>query len=228
MQSLIRSALLVSVAVGSLVGAKPALATSAAHYRQLGLQYRSQERFPDAIAALQKAVELDAKNINGRINLGWTLHLAKQEQAAIEMLESTIPYNPFHVPTFNALGIVYLVKGDLMAAILTHSWAAMLNSQNEIAYYNLSLGFERVMAYDWAISCAETAVELEPSNPHPLVALAIAQNGQGDLKQAQRSFQQAINLDGRYRDRRFLDFLAEAGFSADQIQESKRLLETLP
>ncbi|MFN6067547.1 MAG: tetratricopeptide repeat protein, partial [Pseudanabaena sp.] len=43
---------------------------AADEYRQLGLSYRKQERFDDAIAALQQSVKLDPQNIDGRIILG--------------------------------------------------------------------------------------------------------------------------------------------------------------
>lgn len=200
---------------------------SAADYRQQGIQYRAQEQFPQAIAAFQKAVELDQKNLAGRIGLGWTLHLANRRSEAIDTLQSAILYNPFNIETFNALGIAYLVNGDLTNAVAAHTWATMLNPNNEIPYYNLSLSYERLAMYDWSIECAKRAAELEPNNPHPWVALAIAYQGQGDRVSAQQIYQQAINVDARYRDRRFLNYLSEAGFSPEQIKTAQQVLATL-
>jgi Flp pilus assembly protein TadD len=204
--------------------APTAWAQTAADYRQKGIQYRSQEQFPQAIEALQKAVELDQKNLAGRIGLGWTLHLANRRTEAIDMLQSAILYNPFNIETFNALGIAYLVNGDLTQAVAAHTWATMLNPNNEIPYYNLSLSYERLALYDWAIECAKRAAELEPNNPHPWVALAVAYQGQGDRTSAQQIYQQAMNMDARYRDRDFLKFLSEAGFSAEQITTAQDIL----
>ncbi|MER3433898.1 MAG: hypothetical protein C4288_10800 [Leptolyngbya sp. ERB_1_1] len=201
-----------------------AIAQSAADYRQRGIQYRAQEQFPQAIAAFQKAVELDEKNLAGRIGLGWTLHLANRRQEAIETLQSAILYNPFNIETFNALGIAYMVNGDLTHAVAAHTWATMLDPKNEIPYYNLSLSYERLAMYDWSIECAKRAAELEPNNPHPWVALAIAYQGQGDRTSAQQIYQQAINVDGRYRDRNFLNYLSEAGFSPEQIKTAQQVL----
>jgi len=67
--------------LGSLLLAKPTFTatTSASEYRELGLRYRQQERFPEAIAALEKSVELDPQNTSSRVVLGWTLYLASQE-----------------------------------------------------------------------------------------------------------------------------------------------------
>jgi Flp pilus assembly protein TadD len=200
---------------------------TAVTYRQRGLFERDQGRLPAAIANLQKAVELDPTNLSGRVNLGWTLHLARQDRAAADALQQNIVLDPFHVPTLNALGIVYLVNNDLAAAVVTHTWATLLAPDNEIPHYNLSLAFERLQSYDSAIASAEKAVALEPDNPHPLVALAIARWGNREKVLAQENYQQAIALDSRYNDRSFLESRAIAGLSADQIAIAKQVQETL-
>jgi Flp pilus assembly protein TadD len=211
-------------AVGWFVS-PPAWAASAAGYRQQGLAYRQQERFPEAIAALQKSVELEPQNVSGRVLLGWTLHLAGQEAEAANALLMAFYLNPQNVPTLNALGIVYLVRGDLTAAAITHAWAVALQPNNEIAYYNLSLTYQRMQQYDWAIATATRAAELEPTNPHPLVALAIAHWSNGKPLEAEQIYQQVLSLDGRFGDCPFLDIdLKRAAFSPEQIQLAKQVL----
>lgn len=211
------------LSISSLM-AQPVFAQSASEYRQLGLSYRDQGRYDDAIVALQKAVELEPNSLLGRVLLGWTQHKAGQNAEAAETLLQSFYRDLFDVPTLNALGIVYLVSDQLPNAIAAHTWAATLKPDNEIAYYNLSLAFERIGQYDWAIVTAKEAAKLEPSNPHPSVAEAIAHWGNRDMKLAQQTYQQAIELDPRYADAAFLDYLNEAGFSAEQIQTSKRVL----
>lgn len=200
---------------------------SAAELRQQGLADRQQGEFDQAIAALKQAVELEPENLPGRVSLGWTLHLAQQDQAAAAALSETLRRDPFHVPALNALGIVYLVNDDPVAAAATHSWAAFLEPNNEIPHYNLSLAWQRLNQPAWAIASAQTAAGLEPDNPHPLIALAIAQASSGDpnaQQSVQQSVQQAIALDARYGEAEFLDFLSEAGFSSAQIALAKQLL----
>jgi Flp pilus assembly protein TadD len=212
---------------GSLWQPKPLeAATSAADYRLLGLRYRQQDRLPEAIAAFKQAVVLEPDNLSGRVTLGWTLHLAGQEQAAADELQRTLHRDLLHVPTLNALGIVYLVNDDLAAATLTHKLAAILAPDNEIAHYNLSLAFQRLQYYSWAIESAETAAKLEPTNPHPLVALAIAHWANGDRAKARQAYQQAIDLDRRYENSTFLNHLTEAGFSSEQIETTNDILSS--
>nr|WP_242016806.1 tetratricopeptide repeat protein [Trichocoleus sp. FACHB-46] len=201
-----------------------AAAPSASEYRQLGLAYRTQARYSEAIAALQQAVELEPNNLSGRITLGWTQHLAGQETAAMESLFQVLYRDPQSVPALNALGIVYLVQGDLNSAVLTHTWAAWLEPDNEIPYYNLSLATHRLREYGWASLAAHRAAALEPDNSHPWVALAIINWDGGDRAAATKAYEQALALNGNYGDRAFLSYLQEAGFSAAQIQVAEQVL----
>lgn len=214
-------------AIASLLVPSSAFAQPAADYRQQGLSLREQERYSEAIAALQKSVELEPQNLSGRVLLGWTQHKAGQTPIAEKTLLEAFNLNPFDVPTLNALGIVYLVGGKLNNAIAAHSWAALLKPNNEIAHYNLSLALERIGQYDWAIATAKEAAKLEPSNPHPLVAEAIAHLGNQETSLAQAAFRQAIAIDPRYSDSGFLTYLNEAGFSPNQILRSQQILRSL-
>lgn len=197
---------------------------SAGSYRASGLSYREQSRYREAIAAFQKAAALDPGNLSNGVLLGWTQHLAGQEDAATQTLVNTAYQDFSHVPTFNALGIVLLTRGNLDDAVGVHSWALALKSDNEIAYYNLSLAYQRLQQYDWAIVTATKAAQLEPSNPHPLIALAIAHWAKGDRTAATQVYRQALQIDSRYRDRTFLAYLDKAGFHTDQIRETEQVL----
>jgi tetratricopeptide (TPR) repeat protein len=212
------------MAVLSAIAAKPSDKRAADEYRQMGLAYRQQERFEDAIAALQKSVALDPSNPDGRIILGWTQHLSKKDDQAAASLWEAIYLSPTSLQAFNAIGIVYLVRGDLPQSVVLHSWAAMLKADNEIAHYNLSLAYQRLKQYDLAIAYAQKAIVLEPINPHPFVAAAIAQWTSGDQTSAKKTFRDAIGVDPRYRSPEFLNFLNEAGFSNEQIQTAKQVL----
>ena len=199
----------------------------ASHYRQSGLDYRDRGDYPAAIAALKIAIALDPENPEGYVILGWTQHLAGYDTQAAQVLQQGLDWRPEHVLSLNALGIVYLVKGDLSAAVRIHTQAAVLKPDNEIAYYNLSLAYQRLQRYSQAIANAQKATNLEPNNPHPWVALAIAYWDKVEAPQAKAAYQDAIHLDQRYRNRHFLDHLAQAGFSPDQIETAKQVLSAV-
>ncbi|MGL5081212.1 MAG: tetratricopeptide repeat protein [Microcoleaceae cyanobacterium] len=200
--------------------------TNAREHRQLGLQYRDQGRYKEAISELQKSVALDPQNLSGQVILGWTFHLDGQEEAAIQALQTALAQDPAHVPALNALGIVYLVKGDLEQAVNIHRRAVELDPENEIGYYNLSLAYHRLQNYDQAIANATRATELEPNNPHSWVALAIATWSQGEKLSAQQAYQQATELDDRYSSASFLEHLQQAGLNQEQIQVTNAVRES--
>lgn len=198
-------------------------ANTASDYRQLGLLYRQQGQYPKAIQAMEKSVALEPGNIMGRVNLGWTQHLAGKEEAAAKSLWEVIYRKPLFVPAYNALGIVYLVDGNLPATVLLHTWAAILKPDDEVAYYNLSLALHRLQVYNLAIVTANRSAILEPNNPHPLVAAAIAYWDSGDKKTARKVYQKAINLDSRYSSQACFSNLKQAAFSSEQIQTVDRI-----
>lgn len=220
-----RKCVFIPVCIVAMLGFKPVFAaTSASEYRSIGLSYRANERYDDAIAAFKKSVELEPQNASGRVLLGWTQHLAGYQKAAAESLLPVIYNDPQYVPALNALGIVYLVNGDVTAAVVTHSWAAMVEPNNEIAYYNLSLSLHQLKLYNLAIVTATKAAQLEPNNPHPLVAKAIAHWSLGDFTAAKFVYRQALNLDPRYSNSFFLAHLQKAAFTQSQIAIAKQIL----
>lgn len=222
---LLRGILLTGLVCGSvLLGAALGLAQSAVTLREKGIAARDRGDLTEAIAQFQQAVKREPRNLTGLVSLGWTLHLAKQDEAAAAVLERTLWVDPYHAPTFNALGIVYLKNNDLLRSVLTHRWAAAIQPNNEIAHYNLSLAYQRLKQFDEAIAAAKTAIRLEPDNPHPLLALAIAYLEKGDREEAKQVFRQAIEMNPLYASRGGLDYLADAGFSAGQIEQMALLL----
>ncbi len=198
--------------------------TEAENYRIQGLAYRQQGRWDEAIDAMQTAVELDPASISGHVLLGWTQHLATQEQAAAQTLTTALQLDPFEVQVSNALGIVYLVQGQLYQAILAHLWASHLQPDNEIAYFNLSLAAQRLEYHEWAVELAAQAVELEPYNPHPLIAKAIAHWSLGNYDIARQRYQEAIALSPRYGTAQVPIFLEAAAFSSEQIQIAQDII----
>lgn len=225
---LLRRILLMGLVCGSMfLGAAFGLAQSAVTLRERGIAARDRGDLTESIAQFRQAVKLEPRNLTGLVNLGWTLHLAKQDEEAAAVLERTIWVDPYHAPTFNALGIIYLKNNDLLRAVLTHRWAVAIQPNNEIAHYNLSLAYQQMKQYDQAIAEAKIAIRLEPNNPHPLLALAIAYRSKGDRAEASEAFQQAIALNPLYTSRDGLNYLADAGFSAGQIGQTGLLLEAI-
>ncbi len=214
--------------LGAAIQTTPPIApdpAQAAQLRQQGLAKRQAGNLDGAIADFQQAAARDPGNLDGQVLWGWTLHLAGREDEAAQVLAAVGDRDPDFVPALNALGIVYLFRGDLGRAIATHTRAAALDPHNEIAAYNLSLAYHRQQNWPEAIAQATRATELEPNNPHPWLALAIAQQGAGKLDAANAARDRAIGLNGSYRN---IDsaqsVLTYAGFSPDQQAALRTLM----
>ncbi|MGJ3254308.1 MAG: tetratricopeptide repeat protein [Elainellaceae cyanobacterium] len=205
--------------MSSTSGASP----SAEEYRQRGLALRQQGRFDEAIATLEKSVSLAPDHISGHVILGWTQHLAGHDDAATDTLVQAFYTDPFAVPTLNALGIVYLTSDKLSHALTTHLWAVVLHPENEIAYFNLSLAQHRLGYYDWAIATATKAAELEPDNPHPFIAKAIAHYSAGAIDLAQEEYQRAIALRPWFASGAIELDLENAAFNPAQVKLAKEI-----
>ncbi len=201
--------------------------TAAAKLRQLGLRYRQQGRYTDAIISLEEATSVEPENLSGQVLLGWTLHLGGREASAMKVLEQVLEKDANYIPALNALGIVYLVSGDLDKAVITHERAKEIRANNEIAYYNLTLAYQRLKKYDLAIARGKQATILEPTNPHPWVALALVYWGQGMKTQARQTYNRAVQLDSRYGQSKFLINLKQAGFSEEQIDNVREIVKIL-
>ncbi|MGF1515533.1 MAG: tetratricopeptide repeat protein [Elainellaceae cyanobacterium] len=207
--------------------AQATAAQTAAQYRQQGLDYRSQGRFDEAIAALEQSVALAPDHQEGQVILGWTQHLAGETESAAQTLIQAFYADPFDVPTLNALGIVQLVQGHLSPAVVSHLWAAHLNPDNEVAYFNLSLAAQRLDLHGWATDTAAVAAQLEPYNPHPLIAEAVALWSLGDRPAAQQRYQDALALSPRYGTADLDFYLDQAAFSPAQIAIAYAIVESL-
>ncbi|MDX1976218.1 MAG: tetratricopeptide repeat protein [Pseudanabaenaceae cyanobacterium bins.68] len=205
-----------------------ALSNSAATYRQQGLDYRSQGDFDQAITALEQAVQLEPQHLSGLVLLGWTQHLAGKGTQAAQTLWQALFQQPAFPETANALGIVYLVRGELNAAILVHEWAKLLKPNNEIAHYNLSLSYQLIGQIPLAIAHGKIAAQLEPQNPHPLISLAVSHWQDQNRVAAIAAYQTAINLDSRYGQREFLNQLTQAGFNSSQIAIAQMISDLKP
>ena len=216
------------ILIASCWTSSPSQKAESSQQRAAGLSYRDQARYEDAITAFKASVRLDPTNLSGRVGLGWTQHLAGKEESATESLLRTVYRDPLYVPALNALGIVLLKRDYVEDAAAVHAWAASISSDNEVAYYNLSLEHHLLNQYDWAVAEARKAAQLEPYNPHPLIALAINQGAKGDDAAAAASGRSALQLDGRYRDPHFIGDLAIAGFHPSQIRAAQKIFAKIP
>ncbi|BAC88713.1 tetratricopeptide repeat protein [Gloeobacter violaceus] len=167
------------------------------------------------------------RHLNACTNYGWTLHLAGREGEAIAVLAETARLVPNDEKPLNALGVIYLFTEAYPQAVAVNRQAIRLKADNEIAYYNLSLGLWELGRYEEAARAAREAARLDPRNPHPKVAVAIAEARAGRFELARQAYREAIGLDRRYRRPAYLEQLRRSDFSVRQVTAARAVLKSL-
>lgn len=165
------------------------------------------------------------KRLTACVNLGWYLHLQGQNQRAIDLLTQVTQLAPMDEKAFNALGVIYLFTADYPKAVAINRTALQIQPNNEIAHYNLSLALWELGQFAEARVHAQDAARLEPTNPHPWLALAIAEFRLGHQPATRKAYRQALKLNYRYRKSAYLEKLGSADFSPRQIAVAQTILK---
>jgi tetratricopeptide (TPR) repeat protein len=105
-----------------LMGEVAGLLQNAAAYETRGVKAIDARQWPDAVAALRKAVELAPDNAFTRLNLGTALYMLDDRSGAVEQFQAAVKLNPTLAKAHYALGVAYEVDGkdaDAVAAFFT-------------------------------------------------------------------------------------------------------------
>ncbi len=143
-------------------------------WRELGMVYFFQERYPEALDAFYSALELDSSTAIQYYCLGLGLAATEDFTAAISAYEQAILLDPNWSDAYHQLGGVYLERGELKQAETYYRKAIDLNSNNSDFYLDLgNLLIAKQQIWD-AIIIYKKALELNSKNPRVLYELAIA------------------------------------------------------
>jgi len=154
-----------------------------AHY-SLGLALNRQDKWPEAIAALRKCVELDPNNSMAWFELGYAYYNQngrKSCEGSYEPWIRCVALDPTHARAYKGLGnILTSVREDYNGAEKMYRKAIELEPTIKCAHY--SLGFVLTQQKEWpeAIAALRRCVELDPNNSEAWYKLGCAyynQNG---------------------------------------------------
>lgn len=154
----------------------------------LGILYLQQDNFNEAVDCLQKAKDLDPKNLMISLHLANALKFAGSFDHAIRLLQNTIAHNPDYTAAFNNLGTVYYAKGQWDDAI-TYYQKAIAKQDNYIdAYYNLGLAFMKKSLFADAINTYQTLLKQSPEHFAARFHMASAYMQQNKIHEAIAEF----------------------------------------
>jgi len=154
-------------------------------YNNLGIVLWKKQKFSDALAAYNKALDLNKNDIDARYNLAFGLISQKQYGDAIPHLLELRAANPndnaFQASIYDGLAEAYENTGKLPEALGALKRVVELNKNDPAARYNFALMLSRTGRMADAITQLIDANKLDPKHAPTLLLL-------GDLYTQQRKW----------------------------------------
>jgi tetratricopeptide (TPR) repeat protein len=164
------------------------------YYLGLALDLAGPGRADEAIAAYQRALELNPKFLKALNNLGAALANKGKDQEAIEAYQKALKLAPRDYVVLYNLGVSYSNSGQLPAAIASYRKALKLEPKFLDARINLGVALRRNGELDAAVATYQEALKLYPENPRLLNNLAVALDAKRDYTQALEVVRKALQL----------------------------------
>jgi tetratricopeptide (TPR) repeat protein len=124
----------------------------------LGWVYFGQERYEEALAKFQEAVELDPEDIEARNGLGDIYHMQGRYEEAVTELWKTVALEPENPEPHNSLGWVYADQSEFEAAIAEFRKVVELDPEYADAHTGLGWVYFHQGEYEKAVAEFETPV----------------------------------------------------------------------
>jgi len=126
--------------------------STANEYVDLGIAYRKEERYQEAILAYQEAIELDPAHEWAYNNIGYAYYCAQDYEASVDAYKQAIQVRPDHGWAYNGLGRAYNKLGQYQQAIEAFLSSTQVSPDNAEAFYNLAKAYAISEEYDLVLS----------------------------------------------------------------------------
>jgi Tfp pilus assembly protein PilF len=190
---------------------------------ELGLLLLENELFAEAVRELEAALALDASNIAARVHLSRAYLRQKNIRAAGRLLETAVASGADDARIYAALAEIYQAGGFMENAIPAMRRAIEKEPNNEFwrAQYGMLLIDSRAPAA--AVVRLAEAVKEFPNSARLWLALGIAEQIDGKITHAQRSFEKSLQLEPKSVPA--LAYLATSLIEQAQYAEAVKLYE---
>ena len=167
-------------------------------WKVLGVVLKQTGRVIDALAAMQKSVQIAPQDAEAHNNLGNTFKELGRLEDAEASLKSAIALNPDYAEAHYNLGITFKELGRLDEAEARYKQAIALKPNYVDAHNNLGNTLRELRRLDEAEASLKSAIELKPDYAEAYNNLGITFKELGRFDEAEAAYKQAIALDPAY------------------------------
>ncbi len=165
-------------------------------YQTLGSIYLKQERYDEATAHFQTAVELKTDDLSSRIALGYIYAQQGQLEEAAQEFQRCVEIAPDDLVSHRNLGGVYLQMGRLEEARAEFERAAEIAPDDLITHQNLTEIYRQLGLNEEAIREYQRLIELAPNDFNAYRSLAVFYYQLGRIEEAKAELDKVAGMAG--------------------------------
>jgi predicted TPR repeat methyltransferase len=160
-----------------------------------GVLAHQRGRTEDAVALIERSLELEAGRADWHSNLGIVLQDQLRLDDAIAAYRSAIALDPTHANAHSNLGVVLRAKGKVAEAETAYRAAIRINPEHSDAYHNLGVLLNAQKRPREAALCFSKVITLRPKDREARRLLALAHCTLGEVEQAVGIFEEWLEDD---------------------------------
>ena len=164
----------------------------------LGAANKGLGRLNEAVAAFQKATQLNPSNPDGHNNLGTALQDQGKLAEAIEAYQEALSLKPDYAEAYNNMGNTLKEQNELEESIEAYKKALSLKPDYAEAYNNMSNTLKDQGKLEEAIEVYKKALYLKPDYAEAYNNMGNALKSQGKLKAAIEAYDKALSINPDY------------------------------
>jgi len=157
--------LLLVLSISSGVAAVRLQASPGSADRARGIEAFKQQRYREAISALQKALKKDGQDYEAWFIVGLALAKTKDLKNAGRSIKQALRIKPTSAEAHNGMAYVLLLRNKLPAAVLEAQTALKIDPQLAEPHYFIGVARLRMDARKDALDEAEAAIKTDPRFP---------------------------------------------------------------
>ena len=147
-----------------------------------------------AVAAYQKAIQLNPNDADAYYNLGIALSDQKKLDAAVAAYQKAIQLNPNYALAYYNLGNALSKQKKLDAAVAAYEKAIQLNPNYALAYYHLGNALSEQKKLDAAVAVLQKVIQLNPNDATGYIILGVLLFQQNKSDAAVATLQKVFKL----------------------------------